>query len=136
VEPMIREKHGRKLGNSVAAGALCDPPMSGDTLRWYSSQTARAQAAGRRVLNPCPQPVERDTATSQKLWWLDEIEAWDKGRPGRGNWQGLGAKYRREIIGEAQCPTPSTTTPSTAGTSSGAGAARRGRPGRPASSRR
>lgn len=97
-EPMRRVKGGRTLVNATAAGALCVPPMSESSFRWMASQGMPASC-------PAPVAVERDQVTSQKLWWEDEVMAWDKARPGRGNWDGQGAKYRREDIGEAECPT-------------------------------
>lgn len=96
--PIIRVRNERELGNAAAAGAVCDPEISGDTFRWYSSQ-------GMPARNPAPKHVEFDRETGQKMYWLDEVRAWDAQRPGRGNWEGLGAKYRRAIIARRVCPT-------------------------------
>lgn len=95
MKPIVRVKGGRKLGNAAACGELANMPPEA----WRAHVNE-----GRPQVCPAPQHAEVDQLTRQKMWWLDEVERWDRERPGKGNWQGLGAKYRRAIIGSAECP--------------------------------
>ena len=96
-EPVYRVQNGKRLGNATAAGLQCDPPIGPASLRWYSNN-------GKPDAAPCPKPVGRDRETGQWLFDLDAIKTWDQARPGRGNWDGEGAKARRANIDRRECP--------------------------------
>lgn len=95
MDPIVRVKDGRRLGNAAAAGQVAN--LTDAAFRWYVREEKPNGI-------PAPKHVEIDQLTSQRLYDLDAVAKWNEQRPGKGNWQGLGAKYRRAIIGSAECP--------------------------------
>lgn len=85
MEPITKKKAGRELGNAAACGKLAG--ISWESFQWY---VRTKRPAG----NPPPAHVEIDNETGQRMYPLKEVRAWQKRRPGRGNWGGIGARAR------------------------------------------
>jgi hypothetical protein len=88
VQPTIRRRDGRELGNAAAAAAVCKRPVKPATFTSYANK-------GIPACCPAPRHVAIDEVTGQRLYWLREVRAWDRRRPGKGNWGGIGAKARQ-----------------------------------------
>ncbi len=91
MEPRTKKTAGRELGNAAAAAALCvgrdGKPITWESYQWY----VRAKAA---APNNAPGHVAVDKDTGERLYPLKEVRAWQASRPGRGNWNGDGARAR------------------------------------------
>jgi len=87
VQPIVRRRNGKELGNAAAAAAVCRRPMLPATFTSYSNK-------GIPACCPAPRHVAIDEETGQRLYWLKEVRLWDRKRPGKGNWGGQGAKAR------------------------------------------
>jgi hypothetical protein len=96
MEPYYVTIDGRELGNAAAVGEMLR--ISPGTYQKYVTDAVN----GKTTRNPAPGPVAGST-TGQLLYSLDEVRAWDKRRPGQGNWGGAGAPPR-PVIGRADCP--------------------------------
>lgn len=88
MEPYKVKRNGRELMNAAAVGEMLG--ISGETYQWY----VRMGKMGKLGDNPAPGHVEVDNARGERLYAAKEVRAWDKTRPGRGNWGGEGARAR------------------------------------------
>jgi len=99
MEPRRVMRDGRELGNAAAAALICVDPRTGrsikpSTYQWYVAQ-------GKPAGNQAPDYVEIDNDTGQRMYDLRAVREWQRGRPGRGNWGGMGARARH--VGETVC---------------------------------
>lgn len=89
MEPVSYKRNGRELGNAAKCGEIAGG-ISWETWQWYV-RTQRTSA------NPPPVHVYVDPTTSQRMYPLKDVRAWQAARPGRGNWGGEGARARPEV---------------------------------------
>jgi hypothetical protein len=108
--PWIVKKDGRTYGNAAAAAALCPnvdtgAPILTTTFQWYRRPARVRKMATEHQKNLPPAYHHIDDETGQQMWDLDAVAKWQANRPGRGNWDGVGARARRPVIGHGTCPT-------------------------------
>jgi hypothetical protein len=98
VEPLTKKSAGRELGNAAAAGAICG--IDWESYQWYVR--TKTIVPEKRA----PGHVAVDTATQQRLYPLKAVRAWNASRPGRGNWNGEGARARTGEVASIRgnCP--------------------------------
>lgn len=86
MDPKIVKTNGRRLGNAAAVGEMLG--IKADTFQWYVRES-------KPTGNPPPGHIRVDTETSQRMYDLKQVKAWNDSRTGRGNWNGIGARARK-----------------------------------------
>ena len=101
----VKGPGGRELGNAAACAEICGG-IAPDTFAQYVARAEKNAAEGKPLRHPPPSAVRWiDPVTRHKMWDLERVRVWHAGRPGGGNWHGVGRRAHKPIIGWVDwCP--------------------------------
>jgi hypothetical protein len=102
--PGTRATDVHEYGNAAAAAAMCPRPDTGEPIKSDTYQWYVAQGRPSRSRPPGHEWVDTTVSPPQRMYPLEDVRAWQATRPGRGNWDGEGARARYKVVGRGTCP--------------------------------